>query len=100
MEVQLVPTNPILLPKGGSTALRVKVQAPYLNQADALFVKVNGDAFKIKVDEEEYDCVLNQDLSAPFKLIPWENPLIEMCIEVYCDSVDVFYHWKSFNLIV
>lgn len=97
MIVQLAEKNPILLPKSGN-ALRIKVQAPYLVNADALFVKINWSAFAIEVDGKEYGCVLNQDLSAPFKIIPWDNPLIELCLEVYCDSVDTFYLGKNFSL--
>lgn len=100
MLVQLAGKNAILLPKGGSTALRVKVELPYLNNADALFNKMNGQPFQIEVDWVKYDCVLNQDLSWPFKILPGDNPLIEICLEIYCDSVDTFYHGESFSIII
>lgn len=97
--VQLSSKNPILLPKSGQESIRVKIELPYLNNADALFVLMNQNTFQFEVDLVRFTAVLNQELTAPFKIVPGSAPLIEICLEIYADSVDVLYHWKSFNLI-
>lgn len=90
--VQLSSKNPILLPKSGQESIRVKIELPYLNNADALFVLMNQNTFQFEVDLVRFTAVLNQELTAPFKIVPGSAPLIEICLEIYADSVDVLYH--------
>lgn len=98
IQCQLSNTNGVLAPKGASTTYRVKIQIPYLSNADEIFWKMNGTTFVFQVDEHQFDAVLNQDLTAPFKIVPWDNPLLEVMIEVYSDSFDKIYNGKTFIL--
>lgn len=94
-QVQFSSSNPILPPKNPGGTFRVKVQTAYLGDADEVFPAINGNPFRFIVDTEEYSAVLNQDLSAPFRIIPWENPVMEIIIEVYTNSYDRLIRGKN-----
>ena len=67
--------------------------------ADTLFQSTNMKAFQLKVDETVYAACLDGDARAPFKIIPGDNPTMEMALEVYSDSIDAIYRGKYFELI-
>lgn len=100
MLVQLSDKNPLLAPKAWSTAFRVKVQAPYLDNADEIFNSLNWEVVQISLDWDLYKAVLNQELASSFKIIPGDEPLIEICLEVYNKSFDQIYNAKEIILIL
>lgn len=63
-----------------------------------LFGALNDQAFTFWCDEHRFSACLNQELSAPFRIVPWTNPVIEITVDVYCDSYDLLIRGKTFYL--
>lgn len=95
LKVQYASSNPILPPKAPGGTFRVKLATAYMENADQVFPVLNENPCKFHVDEDIYDAVLNQDLSAPFRIIPGANPLMEIILEVYTDSYDRLIRGKN-----
>lgn len=87
-QVQFAKTNPVLPPTSPWGTFRVKLRTAYLGDADELFDSINGKSFIFGSDTYKFSAVLNQDLTAPFRIIPGDNPFVEIIIEVYTDSYD------------
>ena len=100
LQVKLAPKNPILAPKNGSLAFRVKVQLPYLHQADELFNRISQNSFTLQVDSTVYEASLNHELESCFRIIPGSSPVIEICMDVYTKSFDTIYYSKNISIIL
>lgn len=96
--VQLHQKNPVLPPKEKGGPFRVRLLTAYLDNADFLFGELNGNSFTFMVDDERYSACLDQELSAPFRIVPGPNPTIEIVIDVYADSYDRLIRGKSFYI--
>ncbi len=96
---ELAEKNPVMPPRMGGWALRVRLVLPYLMNADSLFVSTNQKAFQIKVDDTIYSACLDSEARAPFKIMPGDNPTMEVALEVYSESIDAIYRGKYFEII-
>lgn len=72
--------------------MRVRIVLPYLCNADVLFMSTNMKAFKFKVDDNEYSATLDSEARTPFKVMPGDNPTMEVALEVYSESMDTIYN--------
>ena len=97
---ELTQKNSVQPPRMGGWALRVRIVLPYLNNADKLFKEMNGKTFALKVDEDIYAAVLDSEARTPFKIEPSDNPTMEIALEVYSESMDAIYNWKTFYIII
>lgn len=96
--VQLHRKNPVLPPKERGGPFRVRLLTAYLENADFLFGALNDNGFTFWVDEHRFSACLNQDLSAPFRIVPGPNPTIEIVIDVYAESYDLLITGKQFYI--
>ena len=100
LEVQLSKRNPILAPKAWSTAFRVKVTLPYLGQSDEIFPLISQNSFHLDVNGTAYPCSLNHEVESCFRIIPGDNPIIELCLDVYTKSFDSIYYTNNLSIIL
>lgn len=68
--VSLHTQNAVRPPKEKGGPFRVRLITPYLGNADTLFDDINNESFSLVVDEKTFSAVLNQELAAPFRIIP------------------------------
>lgn len=96
--VQLHRKNPVLPPKEKGGPFRVRLLTVYLENADFLFGALNDTSFTFGVDEHRFTACLDQDLSAPFRIVPGPDPTIEIVIDVYTESYDLLINGKVFYI--